>query len=144
MTCFHYKTGSGSSAEIGRISSCLISPNYISRIERRVAARASLPFRHDQTLTAHDHIALHHMRTHGAINKFEPLLSGVFLLYSRVHGLHPPAASSIGTDAAIARMDACVPGILQIAHTIEYQRIETGAHYNRKDAGASIAHIPLY
>jgi hypothetical protein len=100
MTCFHYRTGTGSSAQVRQISSCLISPNHVSRIERGVAPGTTLTFSHYQALTAHNHISLHHVSAHGAINKLQPLLSIiflsiVFLLYSRVHGLHPPAASSI-------------------------------------------------
>jgi hypothetical protein len=95
MTCFHYKTGTGLSAHARQFSSCLISPNHVSRVERGVAPGTNLTFSHYQSLTAHDHIPPHHVSAHGAINEFQPFLSTVFLLYSRVHGLHPPAASSI-------------------------------------------------
>src|SRR5690242_5563124 len=95
MTCFHYRTGTGLCAQVRQTSSCLISPNHVSRVKRGVAPGTNLTFSHYQPLTAHDDITLHHVSAHGAINKLQPFLSIVFLLYSRVHGLHPPAASSI-------------------------------------------------
>lgn len=131
MTCFHYRTGTSGSAGIEKKSSCLISPNDVSGIERRVTAGADLPPLHNQALAAHHYIALHHMRTHGAINEFQ-LLCRRISVNSRVHCYALPQLFYERRRKNGAHGCARCVNFTTGKHDLVPGRKNSAAHYNRE------------